>query len=106
MNEPYEVVTLQDYGAPQVTTNDYKEKSTVGFAVGDFLWDDEGNHYLVVGDGFYVLGWSEDGVSKFRLNNVRMGKMYIVRNGIHVKVAPMPSPDEEEQAYEESLWDS
>jgi hypothetical protein len=86
--------------------SDFKEKGRVGFGRGNLLWDDERNHYIIVGDGFYVLGWDENGVAKYRLNNLRSGVPYIVRNGVHVRVAPLPSLDETEQAYEESLWDS
>jgi len=86
--------------------SDFKEKGRVGFKRGDLLWDDNGNHYVIVGDGFHVLGWGEDGVTQYRLNNLRSGVPYIVRNNIHVVVGPLPSPDEVEQAYEESLWDS
>ena len=84
--------------------SDFKEKGTGGFSNGDLLWDDEGNHYLVVKDGFHVMALIDRKVVSVRLNNVRNGVPYIVRDGLHVKVAPMPSPDEMEQQYEESLW--
>ena len=86
--------------------SDFKEKDTVGFGRGDFLWDEKGNHYLVVGKGDDVLEWSENGVLTHPLHNPRYGVPFIVRDGVHIPLEFRAAPDEMDEEYEQSLWDS
>jgi hypothetical protein len=86
----------------------YKEKSTVGFAKGDFLWDEEGNHYLVV-ELDCVLGLDDvsgELVCRYTLAKTKFDKLFIEKKEKRVYLTPMPTPDEVNLQAEESLWNS
>jgi hypothetical protein len=86
----------------------YKEKSTVGSSSGDFLWDEDGNHYLRV-EMNCVLGL--DDVSgellwRYKMNTTRVGKWYIKKREKRVYLTDIPTPSEVDLKQEESLWNS
>ena len=86
----------------------YKEKSTVGLAHGDFLWDAEGNHYLRV-DLNCVLGLDDASgelVRRYKMNTTRVGKWYIKKKDTRVYLTDIPTPNEVDLQQEESLWNS
>ena len=86
----------------------YKEKSTVGLSQGEFLWDSEGNHYMIVELGCVLGldGFDDAKVRRFKLNVTKMGKRYIKRQQQRVYLTPMPSASEMDLQQEESLWNS
>lgn len=86
----------------------YKEKSTVGLSHGDFLWDEDGNHYLVVELGC-VLGLDDvsgELVRRYKVNTTKMGKSYIKKKDTRVYLTDIPTPNEMDLQQEESLWNS
>ena len=88
--------------------SDYKEKSTVGLTHGEFLWDDDGNHYMVIELGCVLGldGFDDAKVRRFKLNVTKMGKFYIKRQGQRVYLTEMPTLNEAALQQEESLWNS
>lgn len=88
--------------------SDYKEKSTVGFDRGAFLWDAEGNHYLIV-EMNCVLGLDDvsgELVRRYKMNTTRVGKWYIKKEEERVYLTDIPTPNEVDLQQEESLWNS
>ncbi len=86
----------------------YKEKSTVGFDRGAFLWDAEGNHYLIV-EMNCVLGLDDvsgELVRRYKMNTTRVGKWYIKKEEKRVYLTDIPTPNEVDLQQEESLWNS
>ena len=86
----------------------YKEKSTVGFDSGSFLWDADGNHYLIV-EMNCVLGLDDvsgELVRRYKMNTTRVGKWYIKKKDTRVYLTDMPTPNEVDLQQEESLWNS
>jgi hypothetical protein len=86
----------------------YKEKSTVGFDRGAFLWDAEGNHYLIV-EMNCVLGLDDvsgELVRRYKVNTTRVGKWYIKKEDTRVYLTDIPTPSEVDLQQEESLWNS
>lgn len=86
----------------------YKEKSTVGFDRGAFLWDAEGNHYLIV-EMNCVLGLDDvsgELVRRYKMNTTRVGKWYIKKEDTRVYLTDIPTPSEVDLQQEESLWNS
>ena len=86
----------------------YKEKSTVGFDDGAFLWDEYGNHYLVV-ELDCVLGLDDvsgELVWRYKINTTKSGKSYIKKREKRVYLTEMPTPNEAALQQEESLWNS
>jgi hypothetical protein len=86
----------------------YKEKSTVGFPQGEFLWDEDGNHYMLVELGCVLGldGLDDEKVRRFRLNQTKFGKMYIKKQDTRVYLTDIPTPNEADLQQEESLWNS
>lgn len=88
--------------------SDYKEKSTVGLSHGEFLWDDDGNHYLIV-ELDCVLGLDDisgELVWRYKVNTTKSGKSYIKKREKRVYLTEMPTPNEAVLQQEESLWNS
>ena len=86
----------------------YKEKSTVGFDRGAFLWDAEGNHYLIV-EMNCVLGLDDvsgELVRRYKMNTTRVGKWYIKKEEKRVYLTDIPTPNEVDLQQEESIWNS
>ncbi len=86
----------------------YKEKSTGGFDRGAFLWDAEGNHYLIV-EMNCVLGLDDvsgELVRRYKMNTTRVGKWYIKKEEKRVYLTDIPTPNEVDLQQEESLWNS
>ena len=86
----------------------YKEKSTVGSSHGEFLWDEDGNHYLIVELGC-VLGLDDvsgELVRRYKMNTTRVGKWYIKKGNTRVYLTDVPTPSELDLRDEESLWNS
>jgi hypothetical protein len=86
----------------------YKEKSTVGFDDGAFLWDADGNHYLIV-ELNCVLGLddvSSELVRRYKMNTTKFGKSYIKKKEKRVYLTSIPTPNEVDLQQEESLWNS
>ena len=86
----------------------YKEKSTVGLSNGDFLWDEDGNHYMVV-DMNCVLGLDDisgELVWRYKVNLDKDGKSYIKKQEKRVYLTSIPTPNEVDLKNEESLWNS
>ena len=86
----------------------YKEKSTVGFDNGSFLWDADGNHYLIV-EMNCVLGLDDvsgELVRRYKMNTTRVGKWYIKKEEKRVYLTDIPTPNEVDLNQEESLWNS
>ena len=86
----------------------YKEKSTVGFDDKAFLWDAEGNHYLIV-EMNCVLGLDDvsgELVRRYKMNTTRVGKWYIKKEEKRVYLTDIPTPNEVDLNQEESLWNS
>lgn len=88
--------------------SDYKEKSTVGLSHGEFLWDNDGNHYLIV-ELDCVLGLDDisgELVWRYKVNTTKSGKSYIKKREKRVYLTEMPTPNEAVLQQEESLWNS
>jgi hypothetical protein len=88
--------------------SDYKEKSTVGLSKGDFLWDADGNHYLIV-EMDCVLGLDDvsgEVVWRYKVNVTKDGKSYIKKQQKRVYLTTLPTPNEVDLKKEESLWNS
>jgi hypothetical protein len=88
--------------------SDYKEKSTVGLSHGEFLWDNDGNHYLIV-ELDCVLGLDDisgELVWRYKVNTTKSGKSYIKKREKRVYLTEMPTPNEAALQQEESLWNS
>ena len=88
--------------------SDYKEKSTVGLSHGEFLWDDDGNHYMVI-ELDCVLGLDDisgELVWRYKVNTTKSGKSYIKKREKRVYLTEMPTPNEAALQQEESLWNS
>jgi hypothetical protein len=88
--------------------SDYKEKSTVGFSDGQFLWDEDGNHYLVVASNS-VLGLtdvSDKQLTRYKVNVTKSDRAYITKQKERVYLTEMPTPNEVDLLQEESLWNS
>jgi hypothetical protein len=88
--------------------SDYKEKSTVGLSHGEFLWDVDGNHYMIVELGC-VLGLDgapDEQVRRYKLTATKSGKFYISKQQQRVYLTQMPTPSEVYLQHEESLWNS
>ena len=88
--------------------SDYKEKSTVGLSHGEFLWDDDGNHYMVI-ELDCVLGLDDisgELVWRYKVNTTKSGKSYIKKREKRVYLTEMPTPNEAVLQQEESLWNS
>jgi hypothetical protein len=86
----------------------YKEKSTVGSSQGEFLWDEDGNHYLRV-EMNCVLGLDDvsgELVRRYKVNTTRVGKWYIEKKDTRVYLTDIPTPSEVYLQHEESLWNS
>jgi hypothetical protein len=86
----------------------YKEKSTVGLSHGDFLWDEDGNHYLIV-ELNCVLGLDDvsgELVRRYKMNQTKFGKKYIKKKDTRVYLTDIPTPNEVDLQQEESLWNS
>jgi hypothetical protein len=86
----------------------YKEKSTVGLSKGDFLWDADGSHYLVV-EMDCVLGLDDvsgELVWRYKVNVTKDGKSYIKKREKRVYLTTLPTPNEVDLKKEESLWNS
>jgi len=90
------------------TGSSFKEKSTVGFDDGAFLWDADGNHYLRV-ELDCVLGLDDvsgELVWRYKMNTTRGGKWYIKKREKRVYLTDVPTPNEVDLRDEESLWNS
>ena len=88
--------------------SDYKEKSTVGLSHGEFLWDEDGNHYLIV-ELDCVLGLDDvsgEVVWRYKVNVTKDGKSYIKKQQKRVYLTTLPTPNEVDLKKEESLWNS
>lgn len=88
--------------------SDFKEKGTVGFSDGQFLWDEDGNHYLVVASNS-VLGMDDrvgELVQRYRMNMTKFDRAYITKQKKRVYLTEMPTPSEVDLRQEESLWNS
>lgn len=87
--------------------SDYKEKGTVGFSEGDFLWDEDGNHYLVVALNS-VLGMNIHTalLHRYRVNTTKFGKFYITKDKQRVYLTKIVTASEMDLMQEESLWNS
>ena len=86
----------------------YKEKSTVGLSQEEFLWDEDGNHYLRV-EMNCVLGLDgldDEKVRRFKVSTTKFGKMYIKKQDTRVYLTDIPTPNEVDLQQEESLWNS
>ena len=86
----------------------YKEKSTVGLSQEEFLWDADGNHYLVV-EMDCVLGLDDvsgELVWRYKVNVTKDGKSYIKKREKRVYLTTVPTPSEMVMKEEESLWNS
>ena len=90
------------------TGSSFKEKSTVGSSHGDFLWDEDGNHYLIVELGC-VLGLDDvsgELVRRYKVNETKLNKSYIKKGNTRVYLTDVPTPSELDLRDEESLWNS
>ena len=88
--------------------SDYKEKSTVGLSHGEFLWDDDGNHYLIV-ELDCVLGLDDiagELVWRYKVNTTKDDRTYIKKQQKRVYLTTVPTPSEMVMKEEESLWNS
>ena len=86
----------------------YKEQSTVGSSQGEFLWDVDGNHYMIVELGC-VLGLDgapDEQVRRYKLTATKGGKFYISKQQQRVYLTLMPTPSEPDLREEEWLWNS
>ena len=86
----------------------YKEKSTVGSSNGEFLWDEDGNHYLVV-ELDCVLGLDDISgklVRRYKMGLDPVGNSYIEKQEKRVYLTSIPTPNEVDLKQEESLWNS
>jgi hypothetical protein len=102
------ILTDAAVSAVSVTQSGYKEKSTVGFASGEFLWDADGNHYLIVELGC-VLGLDDASgelVRRYKTTTTKGGKIYIKKQQQRVLLTSVPTPNEVDLQNEESLWNS
>jgi len=90
------------------TGSSFKEKSTVGSSHGEFLWDEDGNHYLIV-EMDCVLGLDDisgELVWRYKVNTTKSGKSYIKKREKRVYLTDVPTPSELDLRDEESLWNS
>ena len=88
--------------------NDYKEKSTVGLSQEEFLWDADGNHYLIV-ELDCVLGLDDiagELVWRYKVNTTKDDRTYIKKQQKRVYLTTVPTPSEMVMKEEESLWNS
>ena len=86
----------------------YKEKSTVGSSSGDFLWDADGNHYMIVELGCVLGldGCNDEKVRRYKVSTTKFGKSYIRKQEKRVYLTSIPTPNEVDIQQEESLWNS
>lgn len=86
----------------------YKEKSTVGLSQGEFLWDEDGNHYMLVELGCVLGldGLDDSKVRRYKMSTTKFGKMYIKKQDTRVYLTDIPTPNEVDLQQEESLWNS
>lgn len=88
--------------------SDYKEKSTVGSSQEEFLWDADGNHYLIV-ELDCVLGLDDiagELVWRYKVNTTKDDRTYIKKQQKRVYLTTVPTPSEMVMKEEESLWNS
>ena len=88
--------------------SDYKEKSTVGLSQEEFLWDADGNHYLIV-ELDCVLGLDDiagELVWRYKVNTTKDDRTYIKKQQKRVYLTTVPTPSEMVMKEEESLWNS
>ena len=88
--------------------SDYKEKSTVGLSQEEFLWDADGNHYLIV-ELDCVLGLDDiagELVWRYKVNTTKDDRTYIKKQQKRVYLTTVPTPNEMVMKEEESLWNS
>ena len=88
--------------------NDYKEISTVGLSQEEFLWDADGNHYLIV-ELDCVLGLDDiagELVWRYKVNTTKDDRTYIKKQQKRVYLTTVPTPSEMVMKEEESLWNS
>jgi hypothetical protein len=86
----------------------YKEKETVGLPLGEFLWDVDGNHYLLVADNS-VLGLDEvsgELIQRYQMKLTKFSKFYITKQKQRVYLTQFHAPTHEDVQTEESLWNS
>ena len=86
----------------------YKEKSTVGLSQEEFLWDADGNHYLIV-ELDCVLGLDDiagELVWRYKVNTTKDDRTYIKKQQKRVYLTTVPTPSEMVMKEEESLWNS
>ena len=86
----------------------YKEKGTVGLSQEEFLWDADGNHYLIV-ELDCVLGLDDvsgELVFRYKVNTTKDDKTYIKKQQKRVYLTTVPTPSETVMKEEESLWNS